>query len=78
MIHRTRHTQATALLGSLSGSSLDRLHTLADTLVDRLWGDVYPPQGPVLKDDLWRSCHDNMGSASRPHPAAACARKDRK
>lgn len=63
MTHRTRHTQATALLGSLSGSSLDRLHTLADTLVDRLWGNVYAPQGPVPKDDLWRSCHDNMGNA---------------
>jgi len=62
MTHRTRHTQATALLGSLSGSSLDRLHTLADTLVDSLWGDVYAPQGPVPKDDLWRSCHGNMGN----------------
>src|SRR5258705_13153957 len=63
MTHRTRHTQATALLESLSGSSLGRLNTLADTLVDRLWGDVYRPQGPVPKDDLWRSCHCNIGSA---------------
>ena len=63
MTHRTRHTQTTALLGSLSGSSLDRLHTLADTLVDSLWGEVYAPQGPVPKDDLWRSCHDNIGNA---------------
>jgi hypothetical protein len=62
MTHRTPHTQAAALLRSLSGSSLDRLHTLADTLVDRLWGDVYGPQGPVPKDDLWRSCSDNVGS----------------
>ena len=65
MTHRTPHKQATALLGSLSGSSLDRLHTLADTLVDRLWDDVYPPQGPVPKDDLWRSCHDNIGNVLR-------------
>jgi hypothetical protein len=62
MTHRTPHTQATALLGALSGSSLDRLDTLADTLVDRLWGDVYAPRGPVPKDDLWRSCSDNVGS----------------
>ena len=65
MTHRTPHKQATALLGSLSGSSLDRLHTIADTLVDRLWDDVYPPQGPVPKDDLWRSCNDNIRSVLR-------------
>jgi len=65
MTHRTRHTQTTALLGSLSGSSLDRLHTLADTLVDSLWGDLYTPHGPVPKDDLWRSCHANMGNTLR-------------
>jgi hypothetical protein len=63
MTHRTRHTQTTTLLESFSGSSLGRLHTLADTLVDRLWEDVYPPQGPVPKDDLWSSCHDNIGNA---------------
>lgn len=65
MTQPTRHTQGTALLGSLSGSALNRLHALSDALVDRLWGDVYAPHGPVPKDDLWRSCNDNIGSVLR-------------
>jgi hypothetical protein len=62
MADRTRRGQSTELLQSLSGSSLSRLRSLADTLVDRVWGDVYMPRGPVPKDDLWRSCNDNLAS----------------
>lgn len=49
-------------LEALARSSLSGVPRLADDLVDRLWGEVYEPEGPVPKDDLWRSCNDNIGS----------------
>src|SRR5262245_59483724 len=62
MTDQTRRGQSTALLRSLSDSALARRRSLADTLVDSVWGDVYVPQGLVPKDDLWRSCNDNLSS----------------
>lgn len=50
------------VIAALARASLGALPHMADQLVDQLWGDVYGPSGPVPKDDLWRSCHDNMGS----------------
>ncbi|NKQ53183.1 PucR family transcriptional regulator [Amycolatopsis sp. K13G38] len=49
-------------LHQLAGRSLDALPSLADHLVEQMWDDVYDPSGPVPKDDLWRSCHDNLGN----------------
>lgn len=54
--------QTSALVHALSRSSLIRVSSLADAVVDRVWPDVYAPLGPVAKDDLWRSCHDNLGN----------------
>ncbi|TNC29488.1 PucR family transcriptional regulator [Amycolatopsis alkalitolerans] len=49
-------------LAELAGRSLHALPDLADQLVNEMWDDVYDPTGPVPKDDLWRSCHDNLGN----------------
>ncbi|WP_165777662.1 PucR family transcriptional regulator [Amycolatopsis antarctica] len=48
------------LLAELARTSLTRLPVLADNLVDQVWGEVYTRDGPVPKDDLWRSCRDNL------------------
>ncbi|MFD2416886.1 PucR family transcriptional regulator [Amycolatopsis pigmentata] len=58
----TERRQAGALVRALSRSSLDHVELLADAIVERVWSDVYVPLGPVRKDDLWRSCHDNLSS----------------
>lgn len=50
------------MLASLAGTSLTKLPHLADELVDRVWGEPYDRTGPVGKDDLWRSCRDNISS----------------
>lgn len=49
------------LLTELADRSLRQLPRLADQLVDRVWGEPYTRHGPVPKDDLWHSCHDNLG-----------------
>ncbi|MFE0022563.1 PucR family transcriptional regulator [Amycolatopsis sp. NPDC059021] len=59
------HEPSATLLRSLSRSSLGRAPSLADTLVDLVWEDVYAPRGPVRKDDLWRSCDANISSMLR-------------
>ncbi|MCA1227204.1 CdaR family transcriptional regulator [Saccharopolyspora sp. 6M] len=48
------------MLAGLARASLARVPELADALVDQTWGSVYTPDGPVAKDDLWRSCRDNI------------------
>lgn len=50
------------MLASLARTSLTRLPRLADELVDQVWGEPYDRAGPVTKDDLWRSCRDNICS----------------
>lgn len=50
-----RPEQEHRLLADLARSSLTRIPSLADELVDQVWGEVYSPKGPVPKDDLWRS-----------------------
>ncbi len=50
------------MLASLARTSLTRLPSLADELVDQVWGAPYGRGGPVTKDDLWRSCRDNISS----------------
>lgn len=50
------------MLAGLAHTSLTRLPGLADALVEQTWGAVYTPDGPVGKDDLWRSCRDNIHS----------------
>ncbi|QGK69092.1 PucR family transcriptional regulator [Allosaccharopolyspora coralli] len=50
------------MLASLARTSLTRLPSLADELVDQVWGEPYDRDGPVTKDDLWRSCRDNISS----------------
>lgn len=47
-------------LAELAGQSLAVAPALADELVEQLWDGVYDPAGPVPKDDLWRSCRDNI------------------
>lgn len=49
-------------LATLARESLSGLPTLADQIVEQMWDDVYDPAGPVAKDDLWQSCHDNLSS----------------
>lgn len=74
-----RRARNAALLRSLTDSSLSRLRTLADHLVDRVWEDIYVPRGPVPKDDLWQSCNNNLASMLKtlrgdgPSPAALLA-----
>ncbi|WP_186382814.1 PucR family transcriptional regulator [Amycolatopsis rhizosphaerae] len=62
MSEQARQAPDATLLRSLTGSSLSRLPKLAERLVDQVWEDIYVPRGPVPKDDLWRSCHDNLAS----------------
>ena len=47
-------------LAALASTSLPRAPHLADDLVEQVWGDVYTLDGPVPKDDLRRSCQDNI------------------
>jgi hypothetical protein len=58
----TTETHPDAWLADLAAQSLRVLPGLADDLVDRMWDATYDPAGPVPKDDLWRSCHDNLGN----------------
>ncbi|WP_243794550.1 hypothetical protein [Saccharopolyspora gloriosae] len=50
------------MLAGSAHTALTGLPGLADALVEQTWGEVYTPDGPVAKDDLWLSCRDNIHS----------------
>jgi hypothetical protein len=71
-------SKSDGLIAKLAQDSLTRLPALSDQLVDSLWDDVYQTDGPVPKDDLRRSCRDNIGNMLRvisdggPEPGELC------
>lgn len=51
-----------AKVRTLAAASLTRLPALTDQVVDAVWSSVYRLDGPVPKDDLRRSCQDNLAA----------------